>query len=516
MHSSDLRIQSVAPRLPLILTAVGALVGTLFVGAAIGQGNFIQVYMLLFALAALACVLALGSKYWLLIPIAFSFNLPAIPFGGRAFELPELAIILCTIVFACRYAMYPRGVFLIRPAYAGVILYSAWAGLIWRLHPVGLWAMGSASGGARFYFKIALALAAFLILANQKITERDAKWVIRLLLIGSIVSMTFEIIKYKLYGQVYVDPQAEAQEYYTWHQAMALPAMWIMLWIAARYKTKEILNLGRAWMLVLGIACVVVATMSGKRAVLASVLATPLMAAMLRKEYFYVLCSAIFASILITVLTFGQGDLFRLPLQAQRSLSYLPGKWDWEVRGQFQTGIDPFRKEMRELAWNNIKKHPFVGEGYGVNLHELWGIASHRDLHMLTIVSLALGSQWHNTWLGIWADFGFPAVVFWAIFWIQSIRNGHWVYRKTLHGSPFRTLVLMLLLYFIADILRSWTSGHSATDPFTRWWMYGIMLSLAASLQRQSSPKTASTFNRTPFQTAEVRGALSESSARNA
>src|SRR5437773_7552947 len=127
MHSSDLRIQSVTPRLPLILTIVGALAGTLLVGAAIGQGAFVQVYLLLFVLGGLAGVLALGSKYWLLIPIAFSFNLPAIPFGGRAFELPEVVILLCIIVFACRYALRSRSVSLLRPAHAGVLLYTVWA-----------------------------------------------------------------------------------------------------------------------------------------------------------------------------------------------------------------------------------------------------------------------------------------------------------------------------------------------------------------------------------------------------
>ena len=171
MRSSNLEPRAILPRLPVILTMALALGGTLFIGAAIGQGQLVQVYLLFFAIGGLTAVLTLGSKYWLLIPISFSFDLPAIPFGGRAFELPEVAIVVCTIVFACRYAINSRGVFLFRPAHAGVMLYAAWAGLIFFLHPVGLSAMGSSSGGARFYFKIALALASFLIVANQKITE---------------------------------------------------------------------------------------------------------------------------------------------------------------------------------------------------------------------------------------------------------------------------------------------------------------------------------------------------------
>jgi hypothetical protein len=475
--------QSITPRLPLILTTIGALTATFFIGAAIGQSKFIQIYLLFFGLAGLVAVLGMGSKYWMLIPIAFSFSLPAIPFRGRAFELPELTIVACSIIFACRYAINPRGITFFRRAHAGIILYTAWAGIIFVLHPVGLMAMGSSLGGARFYFKIALALAAFLIVANQKISERDTKWIIRLLLIGSIVSMIFNIAEYKLFpSQIYTDPNATTEEYYTWHQAMAGPAMWIMIWLVSRYKIKEVLGFAKPWALFLFILCIAVAAISGKRAAFASVLATPLIAAMLRKEYFYVISSAILAALLIFILTVGQGAWFRLPLQAQRALSYLPGKWDWEVRSQFQSGIDPFRKEMRELAWKNIKAHPFIGQGYGVSAREIYGIAAKGDLHMFTILQLALGSSWHNTWLGIWADFGFPPVIFWAIFWIQAVAVGVWCYRRMPHASPLHTLVLMLLLWFILSICRSWTSGHSAENAFTTWWMFGVLVSLKYNL----------------------------------
>ena len=158
----------------------------------------------------------------------------------------------------------------------------------------------------------------------------------------------------------------------------------------------------------------------------------------------------------------------------QRTLSYLPGNWDSEIRAQFENGIDPFRKELRELAWEKIKAQPFIGQGYALNLNEAYGIRqTEGNLNEFSIRLMALGSQWHNTWLGIWADFGFPQVIFWAIFWLQGIVIGYRVYRKAPDGSPSRTLAMMILIYFIADVLRSWTSGHSALDPFTRWWMYG-------------------------------------------
>jgi O-antigen ligase len=215
-----------------------------------------------------------------------------------------------------------------------------------------------------------------------------------------------------------------------------------------------------------------------------------LIAALLRKENVYVFTSALLAALVILFLTLGQETWFRLPLQVQRSLSYLPGRWDWEVRSNFQHGIDPFRQELRDLAWKNIRDHPIVGQGYAVNARELYGMSRlATNLSEFGIMVMALGSSWHNTWLGIWADFGLPAVLFWAVFWIQAIRTGFRVYQGSKHGTASRTLGLMILLYFIGDILRSWTSGHSADDPFTRWWMYGVILSLATGLQTQQSPR---------------------------
>jgi O-Antigen ligase len=456
------------------------LAGALLIGAFIGQGEFMPVYLVVFGCAALTAVLAMGSKYWLLIPIAFSFDLPAMPFGGRAFELPELVIILCSVVFICRFAINPRGIFLFRRAHVGVMLYTAWAAIIFVSHPIGLAVMGSPEGGARFYFKIGLALASFLIVANHKITEQDAKWIIRLLIVGSIIGMAVNIAKYVLFGvpAAYTDPNASGDAYYTWHQALAAPALWIILWLVSRYKTKEILSIARLWAVPLLMFAVAVAAVSGKRAGFASVLLAPLIITILRKECLYLVGGVILAVAMIAFLTVGQGNLFRLPLQVQRTLSYLPGKWDWEVESQFQSSVDPFREEMRELAWDKIEKHPWFGEGYAVSSHQLWVLLGQGNVQEFVTLSLALGSSWHNTWLGIWADFGFPAVIFWTIFWLQALVTGFWIYRRTQHGTYCRTLTLMILLWFIIAICRSWTSGHSADDAFQTWWMFAVLVSL--------------------------------------
>lgn len=470
---------------------------TCFIGVAIGSGNYIDVYLIFFAFAAFATALAMGDKYWLLIPISFSFNVPAIPFGGRAFELPELAIMLCTVVFACRYAMRSRGIAFFRPTHVAILLYTAWTFFIFRLHPVGLMVMGSSLGGARFYFKIALACAAFLIVANQAVHEKDAKWIIRLILIGSVMSLPINIPRYFTH-QVYTDPNAVGDEYYSWHQELATPAYWMILWLVSRYTLREIFSLTTLHRAFFFFACVALVIVSGQRSGFASALMMPVIVALLRRQFFYLISGMIAIIFTLAVLTFGQGHLFTLPLQVQRTLSYLPGNWDSEVRSEFQTGIDPFRQEMRDLAWEKIKEHPIIGEGYALNPEEIYGIALQGDLHMFTVLSLALGSSWHNTWLGIWADFGLPPVLFWAAFWIQAVVIGLYVYRRTTQASAQRTLALMLLISFITAILRSWSSGHSSESAFTTWWMFGILVALYSQFKKAGIRAGASSHVQAP------------------
>jgi hypothetical protein len=489
--------ESLGPRIPVILATVAGLAATLFIGSAIGQSDFIHVYLLFVSIGAIVAVLTLGARYWMLIPIAFSFDIPAIPFFQRAFDLSELAILLCAVVFVCRYALHPRGITLFRMPHAAVMLYTAWACFIFFLHPVGLSGMGSSMGGARFYFKIALGLLALLILANQKITEGDAKWLIRLLIIGSVANMVVELVRYALLGSLAVAAEPNAETYYTWHQALSSPAYWIMLYLVSRYKVREVVGFSKPWVIPVALFCIALAAVSGKRAGFASVLLLPLIAALIRKEYSYVIIGGIFAAILITFLTLGHGEWFKLPLQAQRSLSYFPGNWDWEIRSEFQNGIDPFRSRMRELAWDRIKESPVVGKGYSVGRQEviyagfLYGTET-------VAQNLAAGSSWHNTWLGIWADFGFPAVLFWAVFWIQAVVIGFRVYRRTVHRSYERTLAMMLLLSFILSILRSWTGGHSANDAFSSWWTFGLLVAMMCQLQSEVTSRPVKEVSRQP------------------
>ena len=182
-----------------------------------------------------------------------------------------------------------------------------------------------------------------------------------------------------------------------------------------------------------------------------------------------------------SVLMLGHGEFFRLPLTVQRALSVLPARWDTEFQ-YMEGGKDMFRSELRRLAIQKIEKDPWIGTGYQVDL----GLAQALALQYLTrggdtelqVTPFAMGSAWHNTWLGYAADFGIPASVFVALIYFAVIRTSYRLAIRLPYGSMRALLATFLFLTTMVKLITSHTSGHSAEDAFERWWMYGALVSL--------------------------------------
>ncbi len=462
---------------------------SVFVALAIGHGEFGRVGLIVGGLLAGGLALMLGRHYWLLIPLAFSAELPAIPLEGRLVELAEAATVLCTAVFILRFALRQQPMTVFRMSHAPVLMFTAWAMFIFGENPVWMNVSAGELGGARFYAKIVMAMAAFLIMANQQIGERESRWVIVLVLIGSALSTVRSIAAFFIpalggAGAAAASMAVDPDSYYSWHQYIAGIPFIVIILLLSRYKAKEIFTFQRIWLLGLFVVCAALILVSGKRAALASVPACAVFAAILRKEWGYLALwvgGAITAGILLVA---GHGTLFHLPLAAQRSLSWLPGQWDPELQS-VEGGKDDFRLMLRHLAWEKIQRDPLVGLGYRVDMALIQqsmdigggGIEGQ-------VLPFALGSAWHNTWLGYAADFGIPASILAGLIFLTFIKKGWRLSKHLPDGSWPATLATYITLLAMLRLLTSHTSGHSANDQFDRWWMYGILVSLAVKLAK--------------------------------
>ena len=485
-------LSKIVSRFHIIVASLVALGGAAIFGIAAGSGDFFNIYIGLFVCGFIAIMLALGDKFWLVVPFAFTSQLPAIPIKGRLLELPEITAVLGTAVFLVRYAVKRQTLSIFRREHVPILLYTAWVVMVFCLNPVGLSDAGAALGGARFYAKILLALASFLIMANQQITERDCKHILIILIVGSLLDTAYSIGVYFLPSGLgnMVQLNADADNYYSWHQTLAkFPGLLICL-AFARYKASELISLDRLWVFFSLVLCVVLIAMSGKRVAIAAVPLFAITASMLRREWGFLVLWLVGATIASGIIILGHGDLFHFPLTVQRTFSVLPAKWDPEFQGM-EGGQDEFRKELRRQAMKKIEQDPWVGSGYAVNLSLAQALSTQYAVRggdvELQVAPYAMGSAWHNTWLGYAADFGIPLSMIAALIYLTVIRRGYKLIRVFPTATFTGILSMYILLFTIRRLAFSHAAGHSAEEPFGYWWMFGLQIAL--SLRRPESPQ---------------------------
>ncbi len=487
MLEDNALVTRIVSRFHIIVTVVIALAAAAIFGAAAGEGEFFNIYLGVFIAGFIALMLALGDKYWLVIPFAFTSQLPAVPIKGRLLELPEITAVLCSFVFLIRYAVKRQTLSIFRRPHSPVLLYVGWVALVFAFNPVGLSAFGEgggALGGARFYAKILMALASFLIMANQELNEKDCKWILLILVIGSCLDSAYAISVFFLPSSLnpYVDLAGDPDSFYTWHQSLAtVPGLLICLGFA-RYKASELFSFNRLWWGIGFVLCVVLIAMSGKRAALASVPIFAISAALLRREWGYLMLWLAGGITACAIIMLGHGDLFEFPLTVQRAFSVLPAKWSSELGGM-SGGQDAFREELRRQAVKKIEKDPWIGTGYQVDLSLSQALTAQYAMRggdtELQVTPYAMGSAWHNTWLGYAADFGIPIDFIAALIYLTVILRGIKLVKVYPINSFSGMLSMYILLFTIRRLVVSNTAGHTALEPFSFWWSYGVQVALA-------------------------------------
>jgi O-antigen ligase len=138
---------------------------------------------------------------------------------------------------------------------------------------------------------------------------------------------------------------------------------------------------------------------------------------------------------------------------------------------------------MRELAWERIKARPIIGKGIGFDLEEIAGYSTEAFGAGNTTL-LALGNSWHNTWLGLGADFGAPAVLLHMVVFALTLYFAYKNYRNTGRATSLGIYCMMVFIGMLFSLLRSYTSGSSNVGYYF-YWQVGIILGIAATLKAE-------------------------------
>jgi len=429
-------------------------------GMATGSTSNIKMLATLSVFAGI--VLALDKYYWLICPVllVLPFNIPGLPFGSG-----ELARIILVGMFFVRSALGRDDVCKFRTETLVAALYFFWIVAIFCINPAGMNIFGSEILGGRFYFQILLGFLTLLTFSRLRLTERDARyWMYALL-----AAQAFKFLMGMVGGYAFVVSGEEA----TLSNYFLIPATPLLLLLLCHYDLRYIVSFSWRFIVALGLALAV--AYSGKRTSMGQVFLAPfLLVGMRKKEKGMLFVLSILAAFVLGFLVVGQGRMYELPFSVQRSMSFLPGKWDNRLENYGTK--DLFREELHRRAKGIIKEKPLLGnKGYSIEREQIvWMIAGTRSDSMSGHEYVG---NWHNKWYGMAADFGLPAAFFWYVF---SIYAAVYCIRHrgvATVGGYKATLFLYYSLYMFYDLFFAF--GHSAHTPLTQWTNFGFLLALS-------------------------------------
>ena len=136
----------------------------------------------------------------------------------------------------------------------------------------------------------------------------------------------------------------------------------------------------------------------------------------------------------------------KLPLMVQRTLSFLPGKFDWMAR-ESALNSNEWRVGMWRQVLPEVPKHLFQGTGWGIDARD-FQTTSQMGEGAGSIDSAILVGNFHNGPLSVLLPFGVYGVIAFVWFLVAGLRVLH---RNWKFGDPaLRNVNALLLAAFAA------------------------------------------------------------------
>jgi hypothetical protein len=394
-------------RLPeYVLRTVVTLIGiglAIYVGLLTGEGQG----RTLSVMAAVAVVggicLTMRTRIWMLIPICW-------PLMGQIYALPvpfALREVVILIAFGMFLGLKALKVIRMKPGYNALdfwllvnLLYLVTA---YIRNPVGtsFLGLGTDRVGGRPYVSTAITFLGYWVLARVTMTDRQAVTLPIFMMLGRTIEAFVGMITYRFPATVPIlakfysgiNPEAyEAQDLEKSHgeaptgrQAhLAGIGAALIPGLCSYFRPLTIINPLHVVRFALFAVGMYATLASGHRSLMMGMMVTFLLASYFHKGMIDVVRLCSFGVPAVALVIVCQGVGLRLPYAAQRTLSFLPGKWDPDVV-QDAKGSTEWRTEMWKIMLTSDKyiKNKWLGDGFGFTLREFEAILA-AQLHEST------------------------------------------------------------------------------------------------------------------------------------
>jgi hypothetical protein len=355
-------------------------------GYGIATGQRVWLFMCVALGIFILTTLGLQRRIWVLILIGWPFY-GMTPLLGLPFSLREPCIVLgCTVYIGYRVLLRHRFEVKRHVLDSLLLLNVLWIGVTFLIHPVGIRAFGAQTVGGRPIFDIFMALIAYTVIVRLPDSVKAVGRIPYFVMAGVAIIAAFNIIAYLapgltpyLYG---LYSSVDLGVYVGEITGAALVRLGnlgffggtLILLLCAYYPPWTLFNplRPRTYVFLCGWMCIFA---SGFRNMLGAAVMQVGLSAWLHQGWREAAVIGVAAGLFGGALIFGQGRLYQLPLTAQRTLAWLPGKWSPEAEQEASLAT-----EGRFLWWKRIIeegeiKNWWIGDGFGMSMKDFAQLA---------------------------------------------------------------------------------------------------------------------------------------------
>lgn len=374
----------------LILVTIAGLIGAVVMGRLVAQNDFIKVGAFFAGAAGIGLVLILGRNVWLLIPLCW-------PLTGKVQVLP-LPLNIQEMAVAAAAGFYILLVVFKKPLHRPqtgwlelwLVMNLAWVATVYVRNPVGVRAFGTEMLGGRPYFEILVACFAFWVLTRTVIPAKSARLFPILMGAGSLFASGIGVLT-TIFPRLtpFVAPFYSNIDVGAYQQEVLLGGRsssdigrmgtlksfgtQMVAVLVSLFRPLGLFNPIKILPFTFFMAGIAAIFLSGFRSALIGtgvgfVIASYFWGGL--QDAFRAVFLA-FAAVLLLVSAQSAG--LRLPLTAQRALTFLPGDWDPVVIRDAR-GTSEWRMDMWKTVLENPDKflqNPILGSGFGYSQRDM-------------------------------------------------------------------------------------------------------------------------------------------------
>jgi hypothetical protein len=322
---------------------------------------------------------------------------------------------------------------------------------------------GGGAGGGRKYLDIFIGIATFFALTSQAIPRERRKFYLMLYMLPGLLGLVSDLFAYLPSPLNEINLLFPPTAYYNAEEgvtigktrlfAVAGAMGTVMFYMLARYGLRGIFSAQRPWRAGIFALAFLMSLLGGFRSSLGGLGATMLLMffleGMQRSRLVPVLLVAgVLAGTLLTAFS------DKLPFTFQRSMSFLPLKWDPEVLVDAE-GSSEWRYAIWRATWPKVPEHLLLGKGYNISAedYEMTGQGTFSRIKSSHIDAgddaLTFSSDYHSGPLSTLMPFGLWGGI--GILWLMGACI-YVTYHNYRYGDPELTT---MNAFFFANSLTS-------------------------------------------------------------